>query len=121
MNMRVLLVEDSPTQSLEYSLHLQQAGYQVDVAANGVEALRYLTTQTPQYIVLDLHLPDMDGIQICRRIRRDSRIQTIPIIMLTAADTGEGAIEGLEAGANDYIPKDAFAAENLLTSLSTLA
>jgi DNA-binding response OmpR family regulator len=84
------------------SLYLKNAGYGVRVAGTGSAALTSVASEMPSMIVLDLNLPDMDGIEICRRIRKTS---DVPILMLTARDEDVDKIIGLEVGADDYLTK----------------
>lgn len=116
----VLIVEDSLTQAKILAAQLQQHHIEVLLAENGIQALRMVDTQFPDLIVLDINLPDMDGYQICRRLKRDEQTQHIPIIMLTTNDNSTDAIRGLESGADDYIPKDAYAKDQLLSTLELL-
>lgn len=117
---RVLLVEDSPTQAQEIKINLERHGFHVFVAEDGLTGLRLVDLHQPDLVVLDLNLPDMDGYQICRRLKRDPNTSQIPVIMLTVADSSDATLTGLEAGADDYIPKDTFANENLLSTLQAL-
>jgi len=98
----VLVVEDEASIASFVSLYLKNAGYEVRTAANGTDALASVERDTPALIVLDLMLPDIDGIEICRRIRQKS---DIPILMLTARDEDVDKIIGLEVGADDYLTK----------------
>ena len=98
----VLVVEDEASIASFVSLYLKNAGYEVRTATNGAEALSSVQTQQPSLIVLDLMLPDIDGIEICRRIRQKSEV---PILMLTARDEDVDKIIGLEVGADDYLTK----------------
>jgi DNA-binding response OmpR family regulator len=98
----VLVVEDEASIASFVSLYLKNAGYEVRTAANGAEALASVQKEQPSLIVLDLMLPDIDGIEICRRIRQKSEI---PILMLTARDEDVDKIIGLEVGADDYMTK----------------
>jgi DNA-binding response OmpR family regulator len=113
----VLLVEDSPTQAMEIAANLQKYGFEVQIAQDGLTALRMVDELHPDLVVLDVNLPKMDGYQVCRRIKRDPNTAGIPVIMLTVADSSEATMTGLEAGADDYIPKDIFANENLISTL----
>lgn len=117
---RILLVEDSPTQAQEYAYHLRKAGYDMNIAQDGILALNMVISYQPHVIVLDINLPILDGFQICRRVKRDKEMKHIPIVMLTSADNMNANLKGLEAGADDYIPKDEFAVENLLSTLKSL-
>lgn len=119
MKERILLVEDSPTQAKEYAAYLCREGYQVKIAADGFTAL-VMARHDTEAIILDINLPGLDGFQVCRRLRRDPLTCNTPIIMLTSVATAKDTLHGLEAGANDYIPKDEFAVEQLISSLSTL-
>lgn len=116
----ILLVEDSPTQALEIQSHLQDYGFSVIVAEDGVSGLRCVDEHGPDLVVLDVNLPKMDGFQVCRRLKRDPQTARIPVIMLTVADSSESTITGLEAGADDYIPKDIFAVDNLISTMQSL-
>ena len=98
----VLVVEDEASIASFVSLYLKNAGYDVRTATNGADALASVQSQQPSLIVLDLMLPDIDGIEICRRIRQKS---DVPILMLTARDEDVDKIIGLEVGADDYMTK----------------
>jgi DNA-binding response OmpR family regulator len=98
----VLVVEDEASIASFVSLYLKNAGYEVRTAATGTEALAGVASSQPSLIVLDLMLPDIDGIEICRRIRQTS---DVPILMLTARDEDVDKIIGLEVGADDYMTK----------------
>ena len=98
----VLVVEDESSIASFVALYLKNAGYAVRTAANGNEALAQVAASQPALIVLDLMLPDIDGIEVCRRIRKSS---DVPILMLTARDEDVDKIIGLEVGADDYLTK----------------
>src|SRR6187401_3368020 len=98
----VLVVEDESSIASFVSLYLKNAGYSVRTAANGTEALTQAAKGDLTLIVLDLMLPDIDGIEVCRRIRKSS---DVPILMLTARDEDVDKIIGLEVGADDYLTK----------------
>src|ERR687887_270052 len=98
----VLVVEDEASIASFVSLYLKNAGYDVRTAPTGSDALAAVAASQPSLIVLDLMLPDIDGIEICRRIRQTS---DIPILMLTARDEDVDKIIGLEVGADDYMTK----------------
>ncbi len=98
----ILVVEDESSIASFVSLYLRNAGYGVRTAATGGEALAQAAAQEPALIVLDLMLPDIDGIEVCRRIRQRS---DVPILMLTARDEDVDKIIGLEVGADDYLTK----------------
>ncbi len=98
----VLVVEDESSIASFVALYLKNAGYGVKTAVTGGEALADVAAETPALIVLDLMLPDIDGIEVCRRIRKSS---DVPILMLTARDEDVDKIIGLEVGADDYLTK----------------
>ena len=98
----ILVVEDESSIASFVSLYLKNAGYVVRTAATGSEALSQVAAQMPGLIVLDLMLPDIDGIEVCKRIRQTS---DVPILMLTARDEDVDKIIGLEVGADDYLTK----------------
>jgi DNA-binding response OmpR family regulator len=116
----VLIVEDSPTQAKKIAANLVKHGFRIVIAEDGVAGLQAVDEHQPQLIVLDVNLPRMDGYQVCYRLKRDPNTAHIPIIMLTVADSSEATLKGLEAGADDYIPKDVFAEENLVSTLRAL-
>lgn len=116
----VLLVEDSLTQAAQIKATLEGLGFLVRVAYDGPEGLREVMEKHPDLIVLDVKLPGMDGFQICRRLKRSADTKKIPIIMLTERDEAEATRSGLQAGADDYIPKDVFATEHLIDTLQQM-
>jgi two-component system, OmpR family, alkaline phosphatase synthesis response regulator PhoP len=98
----VLVVEDEASIASFVSLYLKNAGYTVRSASTGGDALAQVAQETPALIVLDLMLPDIDGIEVCKRVRQRS---DVPILMLTARDEDVDRIIGLEVGADDYLTK----------------
>jgi DNA-binding response OmpR family regulator len=100
----ILLVEDNHDIAAMVGDHLEQEGYEVDYAADGVTGLHLAVTEDFDAIVLDLMLPGIDGLAICRRLRGEAAKKT-PILMLTARDTLEDKVAGLDAGADDYLVK----------------
>ena len=98
----VLVVEDEASIASFVSLYLKNAGYDVRAVTTGSAALTQVAAEQPALIILDLMLPDLDGIEICRRIRKTS---DVPILMLTARDEDVDKIIGLEVGADDYLTK----------------
>jgi DNA-binding response OmpR family regulator len=98
----VLVVEDEASIASFVAMYLRNAGYDVQVAPNGRDALAKAEAASPSLIVLDLMLPDIDGIEVCRRVRQRS---DVPILMLTARDEDVDKIVGLEVGADDYLTK----------------
>ena len=98
----ILVVEDESSIASFVSLYLRNAGYAVRTAATGADALSDAAANPPALVVLDLMLPDIDGIEVCKRIRQGS---DVPILMLTARDEDVDKIIGLEVGADDYLTK----------------
>jgi two-component system, OmpR family, response regulator MprA len=116
--MRVLVVDDERAvrDSLRRALELE--GYDVELAADGEEALERLAQNgEPDAVVLDILMPKMDGLEVCRRLRREGH--HLPVLMLTARDEVENRVAGLDAGADDYVTKP-FALEELLARLRAL-
>lgn len=99
---RVLVVDDDVKTVELVKLYLTRDGYRVLTAYDGVEALRLAHEGRPDLIVLDLMLPDIDGLEVCRALRRES---DVPVIMLTARTTDQDKLTGLESGADDYVTK----------------
>jgi len=99
---KVLVVEDEESIASFVAIYLKKGGFNVAVAATGTEALVKASAEHPALIVLDLALPDIDGIDVCRKIRQRS---DVPILMLTARDDDVDKIIGLEVGADDYLTK----------------
>ena len=120
MALDVLLIEDSPTQAAQIQATLESIVLTVRVAYDGQEGLRTAIENPPGLIVLDVKLPGMDGFQVCRPLKRAPETQSIPIIMLTEKDGAQATMSGIQAGADDYIPKDIFATEHLVTTLQQL-
>ena len=102
MEPRILLVEDDPTIRAMTQLSLQRDGFAVDTAADGAAGLAQFRSRLPDLVLLDVMLPGMDGVSVCRRIRQDS---VVPIVMLTARTDPIDVVLGLEAGADDYVTK----------------
>jgi len=100
----ILLIEDNRGISETVGEFLERRGYSVDYAADGISGLRLASTNSYDVVVLDLMLPGLDGISLCRRLRHDEKRAT-PVLMLTARDTVEDKLVGLDAGADDYLVK----------------
>lgn len=108
---KLLLIEDHQDIAEMVYAFLEARGYTVDHAADGVTGLHLAVTEEYDVVVLDLMLPGMDGIEICRKLRNDARCDT-PLLMLTARDTLDDKLTGLDAGADDYLVKP-FAVQEL--------
>ena len=115
--MRVLVIEDSAKMASLLRRGLTEEGYAVDVAANGVDGVWLATEQPFDAIVLDVVLPDIDGFEVCRRLR-DANCSA-PLLMLTARDSVTDRVRGLDAGADDYLTKP-FAFEELFARMRSL-
>jgi len=114
---RVLVVEDDPSIARLLEVELADAGYDVDLAATGAAGLAAIEREEPAVVVLDVRLPDVDGLSVCRQARRSGH--SMPILMLTALDRVGDRVIGLDAGADDYLAKP-FAIEELLARLRAL-
>ena len=107
MRKKLLIVEDN-TELLELMrLGLKQAGFSVSTAANGLEALKKARTLSPDLILLDLVLPELDGFAVCEALRKDNTTSAIPIIMLTGLTSEFTRYAGMESGADEYVTKPA--------------
>jgi two-component system response regulator MtrA len=102
LDARILLVEDDPSIREITAIGLRNAGFEVSTAADGAEGLERFRSQPVDLVLLDVMLPRMDGLEVCRAIRRTS---TIPVVMLTARGDTIDVVVGLEAGADDYVKK----------------
>ncbi len=105
MPTRILIVEDDPDIAELVARYLDKAGFVTDRAASGREALQAIAAKPPELLVLDLMLPHVDGLEICRLVRANEVTAAIPIIMLTARAEESERIVGLELGADDYLAK----------------
>ncbi|AOS61476.1 response regulator transcription factor [Actinoalloteichus hymeniacidonis] len=115
--MRILVVDDDRAVRESLRRSLQFNGYQVELAADGLQALDAVTAQRPDAMVLDVMMPRLDGLEVCRRLRGTG--DDLPILVLTARDAVSDRVSGLDAGADDYLPKP-FALEELLARLRAL-
>jgi DNA-binding response OmpR family regulator len=116
--MRVLIVEDEPLVARAVERALLQAGHETEIAYDGADGLSRAETGEHDLIVLDVLLPELDGLIVCRELRQ-RKVQT-PILMLTARDAVADRVRGLDAGADDYLAKP-FATEELLARVRALA
>ena len=105
MRPKILVVDDEPEAVELLEFNLKQAGFDVIAATDGAQALKKARSALPSLIVLDLMLPEIDGLEVCKMLRRDPATAGIPIIMLTAKAAEMDRIVGLELGADDYITK----------------
>jgi DNA-binding response OmpR family regulator len=105
MQKKILVVDDDSELVELLRFNLKKAGFSIGTALNGVEALKKARSILPDLIVLDLMMPELDGLAVCEILRRDDATRSIPIIMLTALSSEMGRLAGLESGANEYLVK----------------
>jgi putative two-component system response regulator len=101
----VLIVDDEPSVRMLFARLLAREGYQVDIAHDGLSALTAVARRPPDVVLLDVMMNGLDGFEICRRLKRDSRTRLTPIVLVTGLNAREQRIEGLEAGADDFLTK----------------
>ncbi len=101
----VLIVEDEADIADLIEFHLAREGYQTSVASSGIAALDAVSDEEPALILLDIMLPDLDGLEVCRRLKASSATEQIPIIMVSAKGEESDVVVGLELGADDYVAK----------------
>ena len=105
MDAQILIVEDERDIADLLRYNLQEAGFKTDYVRNGADALQRAVEKTPDLILLDLMLPEVDGTIVCRLLKNDPRTKNIPIVMVTAKTEEKDRVAGLELGADDYITK----------------
>ena len=101
----ILVVDDEEDLLSLLEYNLEQEGFEVVLARDGVEAIEQTREHEPDLIILDVMMPKMDGIEVCKRLRKDAHLRTIPIMMLTARTEEEDKVEGLDVGADIYLEK----------------
>ena len=101
----ILVVDDDSIVAKSVELSLRHDGFQVSVAHSGVDGLKLARRESPDLIILDIIMPGMDGYEVCRELRADSLLGDVPVLFLTAKGKDEDKIEGLRAGADDYLTK----------------
>jgi len=116
---KILVVDDEEVLVETIAYNLEQSGYQVETAVDGVSALEAAHRESFDLIVLDIMLPGMDGLEVCRQLRREDRTAMVPIIMLTAKGEEIDKVVGLEVGADDYVTKP-FGRRELLARIRAL-
>ena len=102
---RILLVDDEPDFVETVEFFLSGSDYQVFVAKNGKQALEQVKMNKPDLVLLDVMMPEMDGLEACKRLKKDSTTNSIPIIMLTAKGRKEDVVDAIAAGADSYVVK----------------
>jgi DNA-binding response OmpR family regulator len=116
----ILIVEDSPPQALKMKLALENNGCEVHWAETGLGGLDMAQQKHFDLVILDIELPDINGFEVCKKFKADPELADIPVIMMTTRDHAEDVLNGLEVGAVDYIPKDAFAEAVLLETIKQM-
>ncbi len=116
---KLLLIEDDPALSELLEYRFRNEGYAVRCTPDGDEALILAAEDTPDLIILDWMIEGTSGIEVCRRLRRDKQIAHVPIIMLTARETEDDRVRGLETGADDYLTKP-FSPRELLARIAAV-
>jgi DNA-binding response OmpR family regulator len=116
---KILLVDDEAVLADAIAYNLVQEGYQVIIVADGSSALHAVRNEQPDLIILDLMLPGVDGLEVCRQLRREDTSATVPIIILTAKGDEIDKVVGLEVGADDYVTKP-FGRRELLSRIRAL-
>ena len=111
MTRKILIVEDDPSALSFAAYALEQEGYQVLTAANGVEGLKMALEETPDILVLDVMLPGMDGFELCHRLRNEASTAKLPIMMLSVKGRESDRDMGLKVGADEYLTKPTDPAE----------
>jgi len=117
--MRILVIEDNTDIAANLGDYLEDRGHTVDFAADGVTGLHLAVVHDFDAIVLDLSLPGLDGLEVCRKLRNEARKQT-PVLMLTARDSLDNKLAGFDSGADDYLIKP-FALQEVEVRLNALA
>jgi DNA-binding response OmpR family regulator len=115
----ILVVDDDPLIQDVLKAKLERSGYEVGVAENGEIALDYIAKRLPDLVLLDIKMPGIDGYEVCKILRTDESTKALPILMLTAYGGLNHVIEGMEAGADDYISKP-FEIEEVLVRIRSL-
>jgi len=101
----ILIVEDDPETASVFRQMLQFHGYRVEVAHGSAQAMLKLNRQLPDLVLLDIMMPDVSGLEVCRYLRRDPQTADLPVVIVSAKTQGEDIAEGLEAGATAYLTK----------------
>ncbi|MDC0309441.1 response regulator transcription factor [bacterium] len=105
LSKHIIVVEDEPDAAELLEFHLENAGYKVTIAEDGYEALKKIHKLRPDLLTLDLMIPEIDGFEVCRLIRKDPANESLPVMMCTAKSDETSKIQGLDFGADDYVTK----------------
>jgi DNA-binding response OmpR family regulator len=119
MRKKILVVDDDPEAVELLSFNLKKAGFAIGTAFDGIEALKKARTISPDLILLDLMLPELDGFAVCELLRRNAATAAIPVIMLTAMSSELGRLAGMDCGAQDYVTKP-FSLKQLVSKVETV-
>jgi serine phosphatase RsbU (regulator of sigma subunit)/ActR/RegA family two-component response regulator len=117
--LEILIVEDSPTQAEKLRYILEQNDFRVVTACNGQKALEAMRARKPTLVITDINMPEMNGYELCRRIRADGQLGDLPVILLTSLSDPEDVFKGLECGADNFITKP-YEEDNLLARIQYL-
>ncbi|MEC9373782.1 MAG: response regulator, partial [Planctomycetota bacterium] len=101
----VLIVEDESDIAELIDFHLSRAGFRTRMTPSGREALTLIKKEKPSLVMLDIMLPDLDGLEVCRKIKQDAALADVPVIMVSARGEESDVVVGLELGADDYVTK----------------
>src|ERR1035441_809013 len=115
----ILIVEDSPTQAEKLKYILEENDFRVVTVCNGQQALEAMRARKPTLVITDINMPEMNGYELCRRIRADEQLGEVPVILLTALSDPEDVFKGLECGADNFITKP-YDENNLLARIQYL-
>jgi len=115
----ILIVEDSPTQAAQIKYLLESYHYKTEVARDGQQALIWLAEHKPSLVISDIVMPEMNGFELCEKIKSDERTEDIPVILLTSLSDSDEVIEGLSCGANSFITKP-YNKEYLISSIKIM-
>ncbi len=115
----ILIAEDSPTQAEKLKFILEQTDFRVVAVCNGQQALEAMRARKPTLVITDINMPEMDGYELCRRIRADDQLSDLPVILLTSLSDPEDVFKGLECGADNFITKP-YDEDNLLARIQYL-
>ena len=115
----ILVAEDSPTQAMKLLYVLEQQGCRATHAQNGRKALASLATHVPTLVITDVNMPEMDGFELCQRIKSDPKLKEVPVILLTSLSSPQDIIRGLECGADNFVVKP-YETDFLLSRLVTV-
>ena len=116
---RALIVDDDPMITKLHSMILGKAGYEIDTAATGQEGLDRAAATIPDVVLLDVMMPDLDGLEVTRRLKADPRTSAIPVVLVSARTASEDVAAGRAAGAADYVRKP-FDPDDLVAALDRL-